>query len=138
MQGDGNLVYEAVDGSWFWATYTTASEGITALVLQDDGNAVLYPGAIWSTRTDGSGPPSYWLGRGGSLNNGDALVSSSGQVRLENQASDGNLYVLSLDKGSELQKLELGRGIVASPAVSDNSLVIGTTDGFLYCLGKRE
>jgi hypothetical protein len=28
-------------------------------------------------------------------------------------------------------------GIVASPAVSDERLVIGTVDGALYCLGKK-
>ena len=45
---------------------------------------------------------------------------------------------LDLAKGHEIQKIELGRGIVASPAVAENRLVIGTTDGCLYCLGKKE
>ena len=51
-------------------------------------------------------------------------------------SSDGSLYVLNL-AGKLVQKLDLGRGIVASPAVSDGCLVIGTTDGHLYCLGKK-
>jgi outer membrane protein assembly factor BamB len=49
----------------------------------------------------------------------------------------GALYVLDLEKGTQLQKLQLGRGITASAAVSDGRLVIGTTDGVLYCLGKK-
>lgn len=51
---------------------------------------------------------------------------------------DGNLYALDLAKGTELQRWELGRGIVASPAVGGGCLVIGTTDGVLYCLGQKE
>jgi outer membrane protein assembly factor BamB len=47
----------------------------------------------------------------------------------------GTLFVVELDKGMEVQRLKLGRGITASPAISDNRLVIGTTDGMLYCLG---
>jgi outer membrane protein assembly factor BamB len=52
--------------------------------------------------------------------------------------SSGTLYVLDLDKGTEVQKLPLGKGITASPAVADGCLVIGTTDGWLYCLGKKK
>jgi outer membrane protein assembly factor BamB len=50
----------------------------------------------------------------------------------------GTLFVLDLDKGNEVQKLQLGKGITASAAVSDGCLVIGTTDGVLYCLGKKK
>jgi outer membrane protein assembly factor BamB len=49
----------------------------------------------------------------------------------------GTLYVLDLNKGKEMQKLQLGKGITASPAVAEGCLVIGTTDGILYCLGKK-
>jgi outer membrane protein assembly factor BamB len=52
-------------------------------------------------------------------------------------STDGSLYVVDLLKGTQVQKLDLGRGILASPAVAENCLVIGTTDGFLYCLGKK-
>ncbi len=38
----------------------------------------------------------------------------------------------------EIQVIPLGRSITASPAVADQCLVIGTTDGFLCCLGKKE
>jgi outer membrane protein assembly factor BamB len=50
----------------------------------------------------------------------------------------GSLFVLDLDKGTELQKLQLGRSITASPAVAEDCLVIGTADGVLYCLGKKK
>jgi outer membrane protein assembly factor BamB len=51
-------------------------------------------------------------------------------------SSDGALYVLDL-KGKLVERIELGRSIVASPGVSQGRLVIGTTDGHLYCLGKK-
>ncbi|MCI0455657.1 MAG: PQQ-binding-like beta-propeller repeat protein [Gemmataceae bacterium] len=49
---------------------------------------------------------------------------------------DGNLYELDLVKGKELRRWELGRGVAASPAVADGCLVIATTDGVVFCLGK--
>lgn len=51
-------------------------------------------------------------------------------------SGDGNLYVLDM-QGQELQRFELGRGIVAGPAVAHGCVVIGTTDGWLVCLGKK-
>ena len=52
-------------------------------------------------------------------------------------STGGTLHVVTLDAGKELQALELGQGITASPAVANGRLVIGTTDGLLYCLGKK-
>ena len=49
----------------------------------------------------------------------------------------GTLWVLDAEKGTEVQSLPLGKNIKASPAVADGCLVIGTTDGMLYCLGKK-
>ena len=49
----------------------------------------------------------------------------------------GVLHVLDRDKGTSVQELKLGKGITASAAVSNGYLVIGTTDGALYCLGKK-
>jgi outer membrane protein assembly factor BamB len=52
---------------------------------------------------------------------------------------DGKLYVLDLAKGTVLQSVELSkRGIVSSPAVSGGRLVIGTLEGALVCLGKKD
>jgi outer membrane protein assembly factor BamB len=50
----------------------------------------------------------------------------------------GEFYVLDLDKGTQVQTMKLGKGITASPAVGGGCLVIGTTDGALYCLGKKQ
>jgi len=36
-----------------------------------------------------------------------------------------------------LKRFKLGQSITASPAVAHNCLVIGTSDGFVYCLGKK-
>jgi RNA polymerase sigma factor (sigma-70 family) len=56
-------------------------------------------------------------------------------------SSDGNLYVLSLEVGRPLQKFPLARRgeILASPAIAERCLVIGTRDGnggAVYCLGR--
>jgi outer membrane protein assembly factor BamB len=52
-------------------------------------------------------------------------------------SADGNLYVLDRDSGNLVQKLALGKGILGAPAVSDGRLVIGTTDNWVVCLGKK-
>jgi hypothetical protein len=36
-----------------------------------------------------------------------------------------------------LQKIELDAPVVGSPAVAEGRLLIGTTKGTLYCLGKK-
>ena len=51
---------------------------------------------------------------------------------------DRNLYVLDLEKGTQVGKYNLGDGASGSPAVGGGCLVIGTTDGVLYCLGKKD
>jgi outer membrane protein assembly factor BamB len=53
-------------------------------------------------------------------------------------STNGTFYVLDLDKGTDVQSLELGQGITASPAAAQGCIVIGTTDGLLYCLGKKD
>ncbi len=50
---------------------------------------------------------------------------------------DGKLYVLDVAKGTELKKFDLGSAVLASPAVGDGCLVIGTEKGVVYCLGKK-
>jgi outer membrane protein assembly factor BamB len=66
----------------------------------------------------------------------DSSAVISGQ-RVVVGSTDGNLYVIDLNKGTEIQKIDLGSPIVASPAVSNGRLVIGTTNGAVYCLGKK-
>jgi outer membrane protein assembly factor BamB len=52
---------------------------------------------------------------------------------------DGKLHVLDLAKGDMVQTVELSkRGLAASPAVSSGRLVIGTLEGALVCLGKKD
>src|ERR1051325_5053476 len=52
-------------------------------------------------------------------------------------STNGVFYVVDLNTGKEVQNLQLGQGITASPAVAHGCVVIGTTDGLLYCLGKK-
>ena len=65
------------------------------------------------------------------------LAGGGGRERVYVGSLDGNLYVLDAARGTELQKLELGRGIQASPAVVSGRLVIGNTEGTIYCLGAK-
>jgi outer membrane protein assembly factor BamB len=51
---------------------------------------------------------------------------------------DGNLYVLDLATGKEVQRVKLDGPISASPAVADGFLVIGTERGTVYCLGAAK
>jgi outer membrane protein assembly factor BamB len=60
---------------------------------------------------------------------GDRVYAPSG---------DGNLYVLELATGKQVQKIELDAPILASPAVAGGRLVLGTTKGTLFCLGGKK
>jgi hypothetical protein len=53
MQGDGNFVAYAPDGTPYWATNTDGNPG-ASVVLQDDGNLVVYDAAdrpLWASNT---------------------------------------------------------------------------------------
>jgi len=71
----------------------------------------------------------------------EGTVSSSPVVvgqRVYFGSNDSKLYVVDIATGKQVQALQLGnKGILASPAVSDNRLVIGNIDGVLYCLGSK-
>jgi hypothetical protein len=57
LQGDGNFVMYNADGQGIWSSGTLLYEGLSKpyIVVQDDGNVVLYDegsgSAIWSTET---------------------------------------------------------------------------------------
>jgi len=51
---------------------------------------------------------------------------------------DKNLYVLDLEKGTELQRIELDDAISGSPAVANGRLVIGSNQGTVYCFGAKK
>jgi outer membrane protein assembly factor BamB len=51
-------------------------------------------------------------------------------------SADGNLYGLSTANGRKLWQFTAGAEIKASPAVSKGRLVIGSTDGAIYCFGQ--
>ncbi|MBI3822363.1 MAG: PQQ-binding-like beta-propeller repeat protein [Planctomycetes bacterium] len=53
-------------------------------------------------------------------------------------AGGGTFYVVNLDTGKEVLSITLGGRITASPAVARGCIVIGNTDGLLYCLGKKD
>jgi outer membrane protein assembly factor BamB len=50
---------------------------------------------------------------------------------------DGNLYVIDVDTGTEIQRLKLDSAVTGSIAVADGRLLVGTQNGTLYCLGKK-
>ena len=47
------------------------------------------------------------------------------------------LIALALASGAEVWRFETGAAIAASPAIAAGRLVIGATDGVLYCFGKE-
>jgi outer membrane protein assembly factor BamB len=47
------------------------------------------------------------------------------------------LYLVSLADGKLLWSYEIGQPISGSPAVIENTVVIGAEDGVVYCFGTR-
>lgn len=48
---------------------------------------------------------------------------------------NGDIFALDAETGDERWKYETGSGFVASPAVGEKCLVIGSLDGVIYCFG---
>jgi outer membrane protein assembly factor BamB len=51
---------------------------------------------------------------------------------------DGVLLELDENTGNPVWEFVAGSSFVASPSVASGRLLIGTTDGFLYCFGEKE
>jgi outer membrane protein assembly factor BamB len=50
-------------------------------------------------------------------------------------SSDGRLYGLSVATGRKEWEFDAGAALTASPAIAAGRIVIGSTDGALYCFG---
>jgi outer membrane protein assembly factor BamB len=50
----------------------------------------------------------------------------------------GRLHAVDLESGKETWQTDVGGTFKASPAVSNGRVVIGNTDGALYCLGEKK
>jgi len=101
-QTDGNLVVYSGAGVAQWES-RTSGRGASSLVMQDDGNLVLYKDnttprvATWISNTAQPAPPppaaiSNHLDHGQRLNGGQNLYSPNGAYSLEMQ-TDGNLVI---------------------------------------------
>ena len=51
-------------------------------------------------------------------------------------SSDGNIYALDFATGKQVWKFTAGAEVKASPAIAHGKLVIGTSDGAIYCFGS--
>jgi len=49
----------------------------------------------------------------------------------------GKLYLISTETGAIVWEGDFGGGFTGSPAVVDGLVIIGNTDGTLYCFGKK-
>ena len=140
--GAGNCT-KLADGSWSgggWsnAVYNTSlPQSNYFLILQDDGNLVIYKGTgptdkqgvIWATGTNGKqkdANPAYaaakgkysknWIALGSVLAAGDFIGSTNGNMALVMQ-SDGNLVLYAFTMGSNCQKMNdgnIGGGVGAN------------------------
>ena len=52
-------------------------------------------------------------------------------------AHDGRVYVVTLADGEDVQTLDLGSPVAASPAVADGWVFIGTEGGTFHALGLK-
>ena len=125
-------------GGWSNAVYNTSlPQSNYFLILQDDGNLVIYKGTgptdnqgvIWATGTNGKqkdANPAYaaakgkygknWVALGSVLAAGDFIGSTNGNIALVMQ-SDGNLVLYTFTMGSNCQKMKdgnIGGGVGAN------------------------
>jgi hypothetical protein len=122
LQTDGNLVEYGSHNNAIWASGTVGKK-VTDLVMQSDGNLVLYNGStpVWATHTDGNpgafldlrndgniiitrGNVPFWSSnstRQTSLRPGQSWTSLNGQYTLIQQ-NDGNLVEYNTSTGQPI------------------------------------
>jgi hypothetical protein len=115
-------------GGWSNAVYSLDPSSFYYLILQDDGNMVIYRGSgpndnqgvIWSSETNGKQQkpnPAYtaakgkygknWISSGSTLSSGDFIGSNDGSIYLIMQ-SDGNLVLYTSTDSENCQKMKDG------------------------------
>jgi outer membrane protein assembly factor BamB len=159
LQEDGKLVVLRTDeGKTVWQT-DTAGTGANRLVMQHDGNLVLYARdgtPLWTTETDGQGGTrlviqgdgnlvlrtdegrAIWASNKAELRAGEKLTVGQGlaspgspreRFRLDLQ-EDGNLVVIRTDKGETIwQSGTAGEGAKYLAMQQDGNLVLYAGDG---------
>ena len=150
MYGKAGNCTKISNGSWSGggysnAVYSISPQSIYFLILQDDGNMVVYRGSgpndiqgvIWATGTNRSNMqqsnPNYaaakgkygqnWIASGSTLAAGDFVGSTSGNMALIMQ-SDGNLVLYTFTNVLNCQKM------------SDGNMGGGVGANALYDVGK--
>ena len=140
-------------GGWSNAVYTTDPNSQYFLILQDDGNMVIYRGAnpndnqgvIWSSKTNGKqqkSNPIYaatkgkysknWIKSGDTLAPGDFVGSTDGSIYLIMQ-TDGNLVLYTSQTGENCSKMKDGN---IGGGLDGNALYEFTETGFPSNIGK--
>ena len=51
-------------------------------------------------------------------------------------SGDGRLYLLDLKTGKKLWSYEIGSPLLSTPAVINNYIIVGGSDGKVYVFGK--
>lgn len=142
-----------------YATDNSNSNGNCFLILEDNGNMVIYRGTgpndnqglIWSTKTNGKQQQANpqmaaskgkygknWIASGSTLAAGDFISSKNGNLALVMQ-SDGNLVLYTYEMETNCKKMSdgtMGGGLganaaydIGKKAVSGNMGAIGYIDG---------
>ena len=75
----------------------------------------------------------------------DALLAAKQHIESEDvgnrvfvATAEGKILALDLETGEPGWEFVSGSGFAASPSVAEMRLVIGTTDGVLYCFGEKK
>ena len=154
-----NCKSETRAGGGAGVLYSLSEELICYLILQDDGNMVIYRGTspsdnqglIWETGTNGkqqSANPQMvstngkygqnWIASGSTLAPGDFIGSNDGSLALVMQ-TDGNLVLYTYQMETNCQKMSdgnMGGGVggnaaydIGKTAVSGNMGALGYIDG---------
>jgi outer membrane protein assembly factor BamB len=138
--GDGAVLAAVLDGQWLYVAtddgavrWQGSAEGEryeqATAIAGDLGILVSQEGVVRALRlADGSEAWKQTLGNGVDA----APAIGAGQVWIADAA--GMLHALALADGSETWRLNIGSPL-AAPAISQGRLVVGTRDGWLWCLG---
>lgn len=140
-------------GAWSNAIYSMETTGTYYLMLQDDGNMVIYKGSspsdnqgtVWSSKTNGQqkkANPAYaaskgkygknWVVSGTGLSAGDWIGSTDGSIYLLMQ-TDGNLVLYTSENAENCQKMKDGN---TGGGIDGNALYEFTETGVPANLGK--
>ena len=130
------MTRKAIDDNLYKTQFHPSNLGLMAAFQQTKeiyGANLINTATVLQPGIGGDGQPLWSFATRGKVDSSPVVAGS----RVHVASLDGILYMLDVDKGTEVKQFKLDSPAFGSPAVGGNTLVISTLRGVTYCFAEK-